>query len=210
MHAMIILTYLHVPCTTCACQVAGSLAIAAALDQRQHLGGLRAEHIRQVLADAMHQAKNPLTALRTFTKVLLRRLRGDNSINRCVHIMHLTYPVGIIIESLLTVDAIPCRQLVKDIVLQSDRLIDLLRPVDSIIGLLSQAAESPPLPRLMAGNHHDQFIGNKQKDWASPSPTEQQQNDSHLPEVSLVYVTDAIEPMLRAAEVSKLVCMHQI
>eukprot|EP01084_Bolivina_argentea_P303625 524255_1 len=177
MHAMTILTCLHVPCTTCACQVAGSLATAAALDQRQHLGGLRAEHIHQVLADAMHQAKNPLTALRTFTKVLLRRLRGDNSVNR---------------------------QLVKDIVLQSDRLIDLLRPVDSIVGLLSQAAESPPLPRLMAGNHHDELIGNKQKDWVSPSPTEQQQHYSHLPEVSLVFVTDVIEPMLRAAEVIAL------
>ncbi len=83
------LTYFHVLRTTCTCQVAGSLAIAAALDQRQHLGGLSAEHIRQVLADAMHQAKNPLTALQTFTKVLLRRLRGDNSVNRCVHIMYI-------------------------------------------------------------------------------------------------------------------------
>ncbi len=99
----------------------------------------------------------------------------------------------------------------KDIILQSDRLIDLLRPVDSIVGLLSQVAESIPPSRLMAGNHYQQLIGKNQqmdgKEWASTSPIEQQQNDSLLQEVSLVYVTDAVEPILRAAEVRKLVCM---
>ncbi len=122
---------------------------------------------------------------------------------------YYAYPAGAIIESLLILDVIyHNRQLVKDIILQSDRLIDLLRPVDGILGLLTQAAESPPLPRLMAGDHPDQLIGNKQMEWISQTPTEQQ--NSHIPEVSLVFITDAIEPILRAAEVSKIVCMNEI
>ncbi len=108
----------------------------------------------------------------------------------------------------------------KDIILQSDRLIDLLRPVDNIVGLLSQTAESWPLSRLICGHdhhHQQQRIGKKQqmdggKEWASTSPIEPQQHDSSVQEVSLVYVTDAIEPILRAAEVRKLVyvCMYQV
>jgi len=51
------------------------------------------------------QVKNSLSAVRMFGKLLLRRLPGNDKMNR---------------------------ELAKDILIQSDRLVDLLLPIDSM------------------------------------------------------------------------------
>lgn len=65
-------------------EVAHTLAIACVLDQRQrwYLQQLRQQQLRQTwerehLDNLFHQLRNPLTALRTFSKLLLKRFWGD-------------------------------------------------------------------------------------------------------------------------------------
>lgn len=93
-------------------QIAETLAIACALDQRaQWLGhDLQQQKLfyaqqRDHLDDLLHQFRNPLTALRTFGKLLIRRLLpGDEQ-----------------------------RQFAESIVRESDRLQDLLEQFDRVI-----------------------------------------------------------------------------
>eukprot|EP00903_Cladosiphon_okamuranus_P006858 g6679.t1 len=95
--------------------VASSVAMGAVLDQKQKWAAvMQVEPLRKVVAEALHQVKNPMTALRTFGKLLLRRLPQDDTLNR---------------------------ELAKDIILQSDRLVDILLPVDAVLGLLANAVE---------------------------------------------------------------------
>ncbi|CAM9637940.1 unnamed protein product [Ectocarpus fasciculatus] len=95
--------------------IARSVGVAAVLDQKQRWAAvMQVEPLRKVVAESLHQVKNPMTALRTFGKLLLRRLPQDDTLNR---------------------------ELAKDIILQSDRLVDILLPVDAVLGLLATAIE---------------------------------------------------------------------
>jgi signal transduction histidine kinase len=96
-------------------QVARTLAIACLLDRRQHwyqqqLG----EQVRlrqaqqQILDDWLHQFRNPLTALRTFGKLLLKRLFPEDR----------------------------NRQTAESILRESDRLQDLLQQFDDYVDSL--------------------------------------------------------------------------
>ena len=86
--------------------IATSLALAVVLDQRyQWQEAVQAESMRKMLSETLHQVKNSLSAVRMFGKLLLRRLPGNDKMNR---------------------------ELAKDILIQSDRLVDLLLPIDSI------------------------------------------------------------------------------
>lgn len=95
-------------------QVADTLAIACLLDQRAQWIAqdvrqqrLLREQRQDILDDLLHQFRNPLTALRTFGKLLLKRLRpGDNN-----------------------------RTVAEGIVRESDRLKELLEQFDAAIDL---------------------------------------------------------------------------
>ena len=124
-------------------RIAQTLALACLLDQRrewleQQLSQqqyLRAKQ-RDLLDNLLHQFRNPLTALRTFGKLLLKRLtNGDAN-----------------------------REVAASIVRESDRLQELLQQFDRVIDLtpedlelrkslpptpLFMEAAVPPAPRLM-------------------------------------------------------------
>ncbi|WP_414526695.1 ATP-binding protein [Nodularia chucula] len=93
-------------------KIAQTLAIACILDQRRawlqhqlHQQQILQEQQRDLLDNLLHQFRNPLTALRTFGKLLLKRLRpGD-----------------------------PNRDVGANIVRESDRLEELLRQFDQVI-----------------------------------------------------------------------------
>ncbi|ACC82407.1 ATP-binding protein [Nostoc punctiforme] len=95
-------------------QIAQTLAIACILDQRRAWfeQQLREQQIlqekqRDLLDNLLHQFRNPLTALRTFGKLLLKRLRpGDSN-----------------------------RDVANSIVRESDRLQELLQQFDQVIDL---------------------------------------------------------------------------
>ncbi|WP_297088960.1 HAMP domain-containing sensor histidine kinase [Thermoleptolyngbya sp. C42_A2020_037] len=107
--------------------IAQTLAIARLLDQRSQWAEFEL-HQRQVLQsqqrdqmdDLLHQFRNPLTAVRTFGKLLLRRVQPEDE-NRTV---------------------------AEGIVRESDRLQDLLRQFDTLIDLdpasLPEASPASP------------------------------------------------------------------
>jgi len=104
-------------------KIAQTLAIACILDQRrawlQHQ--LNQQQIFQerqgdLLDNLLHQFRNPLTALRTFGKLLLKRLRSAD----------------------------PNREVAASIVRESDRLKELLQQFDQVIDLTD--ADLKPLP----------------------------------------------------------------
>ena len=95
-------------------QIASTLAIACVLDQRsQWLGEATYQHRRlqsqqyQTLSDLLHQFRNPLTALRTLGKLLLKRFQQEDT----------------------------NRPLAESIVQQSDHLEALLQQFDGAIDL---------------------------------------------------------------------------
>lgn len=95
-------------------RIAQTLALACVLDQRgqwwqqdrQQQRLLQAKQ-QDLFHTLLHQFRNPLTALRTFGKLLLRRFASDD----------------------------PNRELVEGLVRESDRLQDLLRQFESVVAL---------------------------------------------------------------------------
>ena len=83
---------------------------------------VQAEQVRVALASSLHQAKNPLLALRTFAMLLLRRLPGDDAEEQSVG--------GANVDSF-------AREIARDICVQADRLGELLGPMDSLVGALA-------------------------------------------------------------------------
>jgi signal transduction histidine kinase len=106
-------------------RIAKTLAIACILDQRQSWlqHQLQQEQIlqerqRDLLDNLLHQFRNPLTAIRTFGKLLFKRI--------------------------LPVD--PNREVATSIVRESDRLQELLKQFDQVIDLNTADLEPLPLP----------------------------------------------------------------
>ncbi|AFY48038.1 histidine kinase [Nostoc sp. PCC 7524] len=103
-----------------------TLAIACILDQRRawlqhqlHQQQILQEQQRDLLDNLLHQFRNPLTALRTFGKLLLKRLRpGD-----------------------------PNRDVGENIVRESDRLKELLQKFDEVIDWVDADSELLSLPK---------------------------------------------------------------
>ncbi|MEA5621006.1 HAMP domain-containing sensor histidine kinase [Cronbergia sp. UHCC 0137] len=106
-------------------RIAKTIAIACILDQRrawleqqlQQQRLLQAQQ-RDLLDNLLHQFRNPLTAIRTFGKLLLKRLR----------------------------QAEPNRDVAVSIVRESDRLQELLLQFDQVIDLTEADLEPIPLP----------------------------------------------------------------
>jgi signal transduction histidine kinase len=95
-------------------RIAETLAIACILDQRRawlqqqlHEQQILQEKQRDLLDNLLHQFRNPLTALRTFGKLLLKRFRPAD----------------------------PNRDVANSIVRESDRLQELLQQFDQVIDL---------------------------------------------------------------------------
>ncbi len=95
-------------------RIAQTLAIACILDQRRawlqqqlHQQQILQEQQRDLLDNLLHQFRNPLTAIRTFGKLLMKRLRSSD----------------------------PNRDVAGNIIRESDRLQELLQQFDRVIEL---------------------------------------------------------------------------
>ncbi|CBJ28288.1 Two component sensor histidine kinase [Ectocarpus siliculosus] len=146
--------------------IARSVGVAAVLDQKQRWAAvMQVEPLRKVVAESLHQVKNPMTALRTFGKLLLRRLPQDDTLNR---------------------------ELAKDIILQSDRLVDILLPVDAVLGLLATAVER---------EREAQMPGVQDALLSPPAPTGMEETVAYeMMPFGLLSVEDVIQPVTRAAQ----------
>ncbi|MEH1839130.1 MAG: ATP-binding protein [Nostoc sp.] len=107
-------------------RIAQTLAIACILDQRRawfeqqlHEQQVLQEKQRDLLDNLLHQFRNPLTALRTFGKLLLKRLRPADT----------------------------NRNVANSIVRESDRLQELLQQFDQVIDLTEADLASLHLPQ---------------------------------------------------------------
>lgn len=91
-------------------RVGETLALALCMDSERFKNRIHTEKIRVAMADNLHQVKNPVQALRTFSKLLQRNLATKGSSGN-----------------------VELSRLVDDMVTQSERVVDLLLPFDSIL-----------------------------------------------------------------------------
>jgi signal transduction histidine kinase len=96
-------------------RAAQSLSLALSMDSERAALQMQSEVVRDALSDSLHQVKNPLQALRTYGKLLQRRIAD------------VTDEKGMTPQLL---------ELVEHLMIQSDRLVDRLKPVDSIVDSL--------------------------------------------------------------------------
>jgi signal transduction histidine kinase len=99
-------------------RAAQSLSLALSMDSERAALQMQSEVVRDALADSLHQVKNPLQALRTYGKLLQRRIAD---------VTHEDVGKGMPPQLL---------ELVEHLMVQSDRLVDRLKPVDSIVDSL--------------------------------------------------------------------------
>jgi len=115
-------------------RVGETLALALCMDSDRFQNRIRSEKIRVAMADNLHQVKNPVQALRTFTKLLQRSLATrDNGGGGGTNV--------------------ELARLVDDIVIQSERVVDLLHPFDSILNSMEEDSDRKKLnsyQRLLA------------------------------------------------------------
>lgn len=93
-------------------RVGESLSLALEMDSERFHNRIQTENLRVAMADNLHQIKNPVQALRTFSKLLQRNLAMGGGVD----------------GNLDSLD-----RLADDISTQSERVVDLLRPFDSIL-----------------------------------------------------------------------------
>jgi signal transduction histidine kinase len=104
-----------------------TLAMALCLDADRHQNQIKSEEFRVAIADNLHQVKNPVQALRTFTKLLQRNMATDGDYGN-----------------------IKLGRLVDDMVLQSDRIAQNLKPIDAMIDAMENSDNEMSYQRLLA------------------------------------------------------------
>jgi hypothetical protein len=132
-------------------QVANSLAIACVMDQRNQWLQSQLQQRQftqadqsQTFHDLLHQFRNPLTALQTFGKLLLKRLQPDD----------------------------PNHSIAEGIVRETGRLQDLAQTFDDAIARgdanLAEAATAMPLDTLLLPGANDEEATSLESQGASP------------------------------------------
>jgi len=108
-------------------RAAQSLSLALSMDAERGALQLQNEQVAEALSDSLHQLKNPLQALRTYGKILQRRIAKTDHVGMTPQLLELA----------------------EHLMVQSDRLVDRLKPVDTIVDSLGNR---PPLYLNPAGN----------------------------------------------------------
>ncbi|GAX28408.1 hypothetical protein FisN_4Hh401 [Fistulifera solaris] len=98
-------------------RAAQSLSIALSMDAEKSVLQMKNKEVQKALSDSLHQVKNPLQALRTFGKLLQQRIAESESVGQTSGPQLL--------------------ELVDLLMVQSDRLIDRLKPVDGIVDTMA-------------------------------------------------------------------------
>ena len=105
-------------------QAAKSLSLALSMDTERTALQILNRQVQEALSDSLHQVKNPLQALRTFGKLLQRRIADGE-------------------EAMTGAGMTPqLLELAEHLLVQSDRLADRLRPVDALVESLSVRSET--------------------------------------------------------------------
>jgi len=98
-------------------RVGETLALALCMDSERFQNRIHAEEIRVAMADNLHQVKNPIQALSLFSKLLQRNLATDGGSGN-----------------------VELSRLADNMVIQSERVVDLLVPFDSILNSMDSSS----------------------------------------------------------------------
>lgn len=103
-------------------RAAQSLSLALSMDSERKILQKQSEKLKVQLSDALHQVKNPIQALRTYGKLLQRKL-ADSDFGE------------------LRGGSPQLLELTRHLVAQSDRVVDLMSPFDVIVESLPSAKQ---------------------------------------------------------------------
>jgi signal transduction histidine kinase len=103
-------------------RAAQSLSLALSMDAERKILQKQSEKLKTQLSDALHQVKNPIQALRTYGKLLQRKLADSD----------FQGPKGGSPQLL---------ELTRHLVAQSDRVVDLMSPFDTIVKSLPSSKQ---------------------------------------------------------------------
>jgi signal transduction histidine kinase len=98
-------------------RAAKSLSLALSMDTERLNARLQNHQVREALSDSLHQFKNPLQALRTYGKLLQRRMATNPNDDGAT-------------AAALTPQTL---ELAQHLLVQSDRIVERLKPVDAIV-----------------------------------------------------------------------------
>jgi len=114
-------------------RAARTLAMALSMDMERTNLELKNREVQNALSDSLHQVKNPLQALRTFGKLLQRRVATvDGAGTRFDQV-----EVGTTLQLL---------ELTRNLMEQSDRVVNLLAPIDSLVDSLDNGSKKKTAP----------------------------------------------------------------
>jgi signal transduction histidine kinase len=116
-------------------KTAQSLSLALSMDSERTWYRDQHQNLHAALSDSLHQFKNPLQALRTYGKLLQRQILA-------------TSPDA---STTTTTNTPQILELAEHLMVQSDRLVERLKPVDAIVDSLSEK-QTPPPPQWLALN----------------------------------------------------------
>lgn len=99
-------------------RAARSLSMALSMDRERNILKEQNQAFREGLSDSLHQVKNPLQALRTYGKILQRQLASTNELGS---------------------GTIALLELTERLMVQSERVVDLMVPMDTLVENLEQS-----------------------------------------------------------------------
>lgn len=102
-------------------RAAQSLSLALSMDTERKVLQTQSETLQTQLSDALHQVKNPIQALRTYGKLLQQKLADSTADND---------------EYLSSTSSPQLLELARHLMVQSDRVVDLMSPFDTIVNSL--------------------------------------------------------------------------
>ena len=113
-------------------RAAKSLALALSMDNELTTSQVQSEQFRMAFADSLHQVKSPIQALRTFGKLLQRQLAEDSASGPSMRRVS-TDAKSDEYDSSWSRRQRQALKLAEDMVKQSERVVDLIQPMDALI-----------------------------------------------------------------------------
>ena len=163
---------------------ANSLALALSMDQERSISQAHTQDYAVALADNLHQLKNPLQAMRTFAKLMQRKVVMDlndeldqpnlyNSTTMSSNMPNYAtsnkYDNNRKARPSSTISTPQLVALAENMIVQSERVLDLLQPMDLIVDSMEQEQK---LLKGSTSSDYSQDNGRKRGKYIlAPSPT---------------------------------------
>ena len=122
-------------------RTAHSLALALSMDSERAESRAQTERFRVALEDNLHQVKNPLQAMRTYAKLLQRKIAMEEGLTGTEGPENRSAYRGPLMGRTSGTSAPHLLSLAENMMVQSDRVVNLLLPMDSLVDDLEKEEE---------------------------------------------------------------------